>query len=122
MNKLNMRAGEILLLFCLMILKNQHFILSNLIHHFFHTHTGTEVIVLKAIPLTHCEDQVRYFAREKLWSGVPPYVALTYYGVNSVTGIVTVNSGIANLRAIKVRSKYCQRHTLSDSSACKFVC
>ena len=43
MNKLNMRAGEILLLFCLMILKNQHFILSNLIHHFFshsHRHRG----------------------------------------------------------------------------------
>lgn len=71
------------------------------------THTGTEVIVLKAIPLTHCEDKVRYYAREI----TPTGTALATYEVNSITGVVTVKTG-ANLRSFTVSSKHWQHmHT-----------
>lgn len=111
MNKNIHGAGENLITSCMMTGKLKGFFLT-LSTIAFDAHTGTEVIVLKAIPLTHCEDQVRYFATEKPGSAV---MALATYGVNSVTGIVTVSSGVTDLRVgFKVRYKHCQQHTLSD--------
>lgn len=70
---------------------------------FLGTHTGTEVIVLKAIPLTHCENKVRYYATEVL---NPSVNALDTYEVDSITGVVTVKTSITDLRSLKVSPKH----------------